>query len=34
MEIPVYAPAAGKVSEIKIKVGDSVIADQVLMILE
>lgn len=34
MEIPVYAPVAGKVSEIKVKVGDSVIADQVLMILE
>ena len=34
MEIPVYAPAAGTVKEIKVKEGDSVSADQVLMILE
>jgi len=34
MEIPIYAPAAGKVSEIKVKEGDSVAADQVLMIIE
>jgi biotin carboxyl carrier protein len=34
MEIPVYAPAAGIVKEIKVKEGDSVNADQVLMILE
>ena len=34
MEIPICAPAAGTVKEIKVKVGDSVIAGQVLMILE
>jgi len=33
MEIPVYAPADGTVKEIKIKEGDSVRTDQVLMIL-
>ena len=34
MEIPVYAPEDGVVKEIKIKEGDSVKTDQVLMILE
>jgi acetyl-CoA carboxylase biotin carboxyl carrier protein len=34
MEIPVCATAAGKVKEIKVKEADSVIAGQVLMILE
>ena len=33
MEIPVYAPEEGTVKEIKIKEGDSVKTDQVLMIL-
>ena len=34
MEIPVYAPDNGVVKEIKVKEGDSVKTDQVLMILE
>ena len=34
MEIPVYAPGAGTVKEIKVKVGDSVNEGQVLAILE
>lgn len=34
MEIPVYAPVDGVIKEIKIKEGDSVKTDQVLMILE
>ncbi len=34
MEIPVYAPAAGTIKEIKVKVGDSVNEGQVLAILE
>lgn len=34
MEIPVYAPADGVVREIKVKAGDSVKTDQVLMTLE
>ena len=33
MEIPVYAPEEGNVKEIKVKEGDSVKTDQVLMIL-
>ena len=33
MEIPIYAPAEGTVKEIKIKEGDSVKTDQVLIIL-
>ncbi len=33
MEIPVYAPAEGTVKEIKVKEGDLVKTDQVLMIL-
>ena len=33
MEIPVYAPADGTVQEIKIKEGDSVKTDHLLMIL-
>ena len=33
MEIPVYAPEEGTVKEIKVKEGDSVKTDQVLMIL-
>ena len=31
MEIPVYAPAEGTVKEIKVKEGDSIKTDQVLM---
>ena len=34
MEIPVYAPVDGVVKEIKVKEGDSVKTDQVLMVLE
>ncbi len=34
MEIPVYAPEDGTVKEIKIKEGDSVKTDQVLMVIE
>jgi acetyl-CoA carboxylase biotin carboxyl carrier protein len=34
MEIPVYAPGAGTIKEIKVKVGDSVNEGQVLAILE
>ncbi|MDD3249244.1 MAG: acetyl-CoA carboxylase biotin carboxyl carrier protein subunit [Smithellaceae bacterium] len=34
MEIPVYAPEAGVVKEIKVKVGDSVNEGQVLAVLE
>jgi acetyl-CoA carboxylase biotin carboxyl carrier protein len=34
MEIPVYAPAAGTIKEIKVKVGDSVNEGQVLAIIE
>ena len=34
MENPIYAPSAGTVGEIKVKVKDSVESDQVLMILE
>jgi len=34
MEIPVYASEEGTVKEIKVKEGDSVKTDQVLMILE
>lgn len=34
MEIPVYAPVDGIVKEIKIKEGDSVKTDQVLIVLE
>lgn len=34
MEIPVYAPEAGVIKEIKVKVGDSVNEDQVLAVLE
>jgi acetyl-CoA carboxylase biotin carboxyl carrier protein len=34
MEIPVYATEEGTVKEIKVKEGDSVKTDQVLMILE
>ena len=34
MEIPVYAPEDGMVKEIKVKEGDSVKTDQILMILE
>jgi len=34
MEIPVYAPGAGTIKEIKVKVGDSVSEGQVLAILE
>ena len=33
MEIPVYAPEEGTVKEIKVKEGESVKTDQVLMIL-
>ena len=33
MEIPVYAPEEGTVKEIKVKEGDSVKTDQVLMTL-
>jgi acetyl-CoA carboxylase biotin carboxyl carrier protein len=33
MEIPVYAPEEGTVKEIKVKEGDSVKTDQVLIIL-
>jgi acetyl-CoA carboxylase biotin carboxyl carrier protein len=33
MEIPVYTPEEGTVKEIKVKEGDSVKTDQVLMIL-
>jgi acetyl-CoA carboxylase biotin carboxyl carrier protein len=33
MEIPVYAPEDGTVKEIKVKEGESVKTDQVLMIL-
>ena len=33
MEIPVYTPAKGTVKEIKVKEGDSVKTDQVLMII-
>ena len=31
MEIPVYAPAEGTVKEIKVKEGDSIKTDQILM---
>jgi acetyl-CoA carboxylase biotin carboxyl carrier protein len=34
MEIPVYATEEGTVKEIKVKEGDSVKTDQVLMIIE
>ena len=34
MEIPVYAPESGTIKEIKVKEGDSVKTDQVLIILE
>ena len=34
MEIPVYAPGAGTIKEIKVKVGESVNEGQVLAILE
>lgn len=34
MENPIYAPAAGVVKEIKVKVKEKVAANQVLMILE
>jgi len=34
MEIPVYAPEEGTVKEIKVKEGDSVKTDQVLMIID
>ena len=34
MEIPVYAPAAGTIKEILVKVGDSVNEGQVLAIIE
>ncbi|MEE9936886.1 MAG: acetyl-CoA carboxylase biotin carboxyl carrier protein subunit, partial [Deltaproteobacteria bacterium] len=34
MEIPVYAPAAGVVTEIKVQVGDTVNEGQVLAVLE
>jgi len=34
MEIPVYAPGAGTIKEIKVKVGDSVNEGQVLAVLE
>ena len=34
MEIPVYAPEAGIIKEIKVKVGDSVNEGQVLAVLE
>jgi biotin carboxyl carrier protein len=34
MEIPIGAPAAGKVKEIKVAAGQSVESDQVLAILE
>lgn len=34
MEIPVAAPKAGKVKEIKVKVGDSVQEGDVLVVLE
>jgi acetyl-CoA carboxylase biotin carboxyl carrier protein len=34
MEIPVYAPADGVVKEIKVKEGDSVKTDQILIVLE
>jgi biotin carboxyl carrier protein len=34
MEIPVYAPGAGTIKEIKVKVGDSVNEGQVLAILD
>jgi acetyl-CoA carboxylase biotin carboxyl carrier protein len=34
MEIPVYAPAAGVVKEIKVQVGDTVNEGQVLAVLE
>jgi acetyl-CoA carboxylase biotin carboxyl carrier protein len=34
MEIPVYAPGAGTIQEIKVKVGESVNEGQVLAILE
>jgi acetyl-CoA carboxylase biotin carboxyl carrier protein len=34
MEMPILAPADGTVKEIKVKKGDSVEADQVLMIIE
>jgi biotin carboxyl carrier protein len=33
MEIPVYAPEEGTVKEIKVKEGDSVKTDQVLMMI-
>jgi Acetyl/propionyl-CoA carboxylase, alpha subunit len=33
MEIPVYTPVKGTVKEIKVKEGDSVKTDQVLMII-
>lgn len=34
MEIPIYAPCAGVVKKIKVKEGDSVKTDQVLIVLE
>lgn len=34
MEIPVYTPVDGVVKEIKIKEGDSVKTDQILIIIE
>jgi acetyl-CoA carboxylase biotin carboxyl carrier protein len=34
MEIPVYAPGAGTIKEIKVKVGDSVNEGQLLAVLE
>jgi Pyruvate carboxylase len=34
MEIPVYAPADGTVKEIKVKEGDSIKTDQILIVLE
>jgi acetyl-CoA carboxylase biotin carboxyl carrier protein len=34
MEIPVYAPSDGVVKEIKVKEGDSVKTDQILIVLE
>jgi biotin carboxyl carrier protein len=34
MEMPIVAPTSGKVSEIKCQKGDSVAADDVLMVIE
>ena len=34
MEMPIVAPTSGTVKEIKCKKGDSIAADQVLMVIE